>query len=162
MRMRKAYGRAQGGYRLCDETFGEGAGGIKIAVPETLPGHYRPEHEEINKMVRSATAFGFAALLIGAPAWAQQQDLVAKGQAVYSAQKCSMCHSIAGKGQAKGPLDDVGGRLKADDIREWIVDPAKMTKEHNATRKPAMRAYSNLPKEDLEALVAYISSLKKK
>ena len=28
-----------------------------------------------------------------------------KGAAVYAAQKCSMCHSLDGKGQAKGPLD---------------------------------------------------------
>ncbi len=93
---------------------------------------------------------------------AQAQDLVAKGQAVYNAQKCSMCHSIEGKGQAKGPLDDVGGKLKADDIREWIVNPAKMAKDHNATRKPIMKAYTNLSKDDLDALVAYMLSLKKK
>lgn len=107
----------------------------------------------------------FGAFVLVAPATsasAQSQDLIAKGQAVYAAQKCSMCHSIEGKGQAKGPLDDVGGKLKADDIREWIVNPAKMTKEHNATRKPPMRAYPNLPKEDLEALVVYMASLKKK
>jgi len=114
-------------------------------------------------MVRFIPAIcAFALVAIATPAQAQSTDLVAKGQAVYAAQKCSMCHSIAGKGQAKGPLDDVGGKLKVEDIREWIVNPAKMTKEHNVTRKPAMKAYSNLPKEDLEALVAYMASLKKK
>ena len=105
------------------------------------------------------------AVLMAGPVTAgerQDKELIAKGEAVYVAQKCSLCHSIAGKGQAKGPLDDVGGKLKAEDIREWIVNPAKMTKDHNATRKPAMRAYSNLPKEDLDALVAYMLSLKKK
>lgn len=114
-------------------------------------------------MVRLITGFGVVALLsVSIPAQAQSKELIAKGEAVYTANKCSLCHSIAGKGQAKGPLDDVGGKLKAEDIREWIVDPAKMAKEHKATRKPAMKAYSNLPKEDLEALVAYMSSLKKK
>lgn len=112
---------------------------------------------------RFVTAFSIAAFLGAAvPAQAQSPDLIAKGQAVYSAQKCSMCHSIEGKGQAKGPLDEVGGKLDAEDIREWIVNPAKMAKEHNATRKPVMKAYPNLPKDDLEALVAYMSSLKKK
>jgi mono/diheme cytochrome c family protein len=114
-------------------------------------------------MVRLVTALGIVASLVAAvPAQAQSKDLIAKGQAVYAAQKCSMCHSIEGKGQAKGPLDEVGGKLDADDIREWIVNPAKMAKEHNATRKPMMKAYPNLPKEDLEALVAYMTSLKKK
>ena len=103
-----------------------------------------------------------ALVAVATPAQAQSTDLAAKGQAVYTAQKCSMCHSIEGKGQAKGPLDEVGGKLDAEDIREWIVNPAKMAKEHNATRKPVMKAYPNLPKDDLEALVAYMSSLKKK
>lgn len=85
-----------------------------------------------------------------------------KGEAVYAAQKCSMCHSIDGKGQAKGPLDGVGTKLTADEIREWIAHPAEMTKKHNATRKPVMKAYPNLPKEDLEALVAFLASKKKK
>src|SRR5688572_13820839 len=114
-------------------------------------------------MARWVTSFGVFFLLIASvPARAQSKELIAKGEAVYTAQKCALCHSIAGKGQTKGPLDDVGGKLKVEDIREWIVDPAKMAKEHKATRKPVMKAYSNLPKEDLEALVAYMSSLKKK
>lgn len=83
-----------------------------------------------------------------------------KGVAVYAAQKCSMCHSLDGKGQAKGPLDGVGKKMSADDIRKWIVTPAEMTAKANATRKPVMRAYPNLPKEDLDALVAYLAAKK--
>jgi hypothetical protein len=59
-------------------------------------------------------------------------------------------------------LDDVGSRLTAEEIRMWLVDPAEMTKKTNAARKPAMRAYPKLAKEDLDGLVAYMSSLKKK
>ena len=95
-------------------------------------------------------------------ATAAAQD-TARGEKVYAAQKCNMCHSIAGKGQAKGPLDGVGSKLTEAEIREWIVDPVAMTKKTNATRKPPMTAkYKNLPKEDLDALVAYMVSLKKK
>ena len=71
------------------------------------------------------------------------------------------CHSLEGKGQAKGPLDGVGSKLSADEIRQWIVNPAEMTAKTNATRKPAMRAYPNLPKDDLDALVAYMLAQKK-
>ena len=115
-------------------------------------------------MIRSfATAVGLVVLVAASStAQAQSKELIAKGQAVYTAQKCALCHSIEGKGQVKGPLDDVGGKLKVEDIREWIVNPAKMAKDHHATRKPAMKAYSNLPKDDLDALVAYLSSVKKK
>jgi len=58
------------------------------------------------------------------PALAQD---AAKGAKVYADQKCSLCHSIAGKGNAKGALDDVGSKLKAEEIREWILDPVGMT-----------------------------------
>ena len=84
-----------------------------------------------------------------------------KGEQVYAAQKCATCHSLDGKGMAKGPLDGVGSKLSADEIREWIVNPAAMTKKTNATRKPPMRAYPKLPKEDLDALVAFMVSKKK-
>ena len=98
--------------------------------------------------------------VLGLPAVARAQ--VERGMKVYVEQKCSVCHSIDGKGNAKGPLDSVGVKLSADDVREWIVHPAEMTKKTKAERKPPMRAYPNLSKEDLDALVAYMLSLKKK
>ncbi|MFN7918222.1 MAG: cytochrome c [Vicinamibacterales bacterium] len=98
-------------------------------------------------------------LLIGVASVASAQDK-AKGEAVFAAQKCSLCHSVAGKGNPKGALDDVGSKLKADDIRAWIVDAKAMTAKTGATRKPDMKAYS-LPKEDVDNLVAYLQSLKK-
>jgi len=92
-----------------------------------------------------------------------QDAKVEKGAKVYADQKCSICHSIAGKGNAKGALDGVGTKLTEAEIREWIVDPAKATAKAKAERKPPMPAkYASLPKDDLDALVAYVSSLKKK
>lgn len=109
-------------------------------------------------------AAAFAIVAIGGPAWAQSS--AEKGEKVYADQKCSMCHSIAGKGNAKGPLDNVGSKLSADELRQWIVDPATMAKKANATRTPPMSAmaakYKALPKEDLDALVAYLQTLKGK
>jgi mono/diheme cytochrome c family protein len=101
-----------------------------------------------------------AAVLVGLAASANAQDLKAKGAEVFTAQKCSLCHSIAGKGNPKGALDDVGNKAKPDEIRQWIVDAKGMTAKTAATRKPEMKAYT-LPKEDVDALVAYLSSLKK-
>lgn len=102
------------------------------------------------------------ALLLAAPALAQEPDaaLVERGVAVYEASRCALCHAVAGTGNAKGPLDGVGARLTAEQIERWIVSPAEMTAEANATRRPAMRAYPSLPEADLEALVAYMLSLK--
>lgn len=91
---------------------------------------------------------------------AQDAALVEKGQKVYAANKCQTCHSIQGKGNKKGALDGVGSKLSADEIRAWLVDPADMTAKSKSTRKPPMKSYKNLPKEDIDALVAYMQSLK--
>jgi mono/diheme cytochrome c family protein len=99
-----------------------------------------------------------AALLIAPlPLAAQDQAQIDKGKAVYDAQRCSLCHAIGGRGNAKGPLDGVGAKLSAADIRKWIVSPKEMKSTTN--RKPEMRAYPNLPAADLDALVAYMLSL---
>jgi mono/diheme cytochrome c family protein len=89
------------------------------------------------------------------------RDVRAQGAQIFVDQKCSLCHSIAGKGNAKGPLDDVGSRLKADEIREWLVDAKGMTAKTKAARKPEMKAYT-LEKSDVDSLVAYLVTLKKK
>jgi mono/diheme cytochrome c family protein len=98
-------------------------------------------------------------MVVAAAGAAAAQDSAA-GAKIFADQKCSVCHSIAGKGNAKGPLDDVGGKLSAADIRSWIEDAPGMTAKTNAPRKPVMKSYS-LPKGDVDALVAYLSTLKK-
>jgi len=104
-----------------------------------------------------------AALVIVAAgvASAQSQAQVDEGQEVFTAQKCSICHSVAGKGNAKGVLDGVGSKLSADEIRQWITDAPAMAAKVKAERKPPMKAFTSLPKDQLDALVAYVQSLKK-
>jgi mono/diheme cytochrome c family protein len=99
-------------------------------------------------------------LMVGLAGMAEAQDARAKGEQVYVAQKCSICHAVAGKGNPKGALDNVGAKLTPEEIRLWIEDAKGMTAKTKAPRKPEMRNYS-LPKEDVDALVAYLSSLKK-
>jgi mono/diheme cytochrome c family protein len=99
-----------------------------------------------------------AVVFVPVPALAQS---AAAGEKVYTAQKCSACHAVAGKGNKNGALDEVGSKLSADEIRQWIVDAPGMTAKAKATRKPPMKSYM-LAKEDLDNLVAYMQSLKKK
>jgi mono/diheme cytochrome c family protein len=100
-------------------------------------------------------------ICLGLPATAAAQDAkVTKGAEVYAAQKCALCHSIGDKGNKKGPLDGVGSKLSAADIRQWMTDTKAMTAKTSATRKPEMKSYT-LPKDDLDALVVYMVSLKK-
>jgi mono/diheme cytochrome c family protein len=109
----------------------------------------------------SRIAVGMMLITLLGAASAAAQDAKARGEKVYADQKCSLCHSIGGKGNAKGPLDDVGSKLSADEIRAWITDAKGMTAKTKSTRKPEMKSYT-LPKEDVDALVAYLSTLKKK
>jgi mono/diheme cytochrome c family protein len=85
----------------------------------------------------------------------------AQGEAVFQKQKCSLCHSVAGKGNAKGPLEGVGTKYSAAELKLWITSPAEMAKKHNATRKPQMKSFAALPAADVDALIAYLQTLKK-
>ena len=91
----------------------------------------------------------------------QDEAQIKRGQEVYTAQKCSLCHQIAGKGNKASPLDGVGKKLSADEIRQWIVDPVAMAAKVKSTKKPVMQnKYGKLPAADIDALVAYMQSLK--
>ena len=105
------------------------------------------------------TVFGVMLAVSLAATAAAQDSKIAKGQQVYADQKCGMCHSIADKGNKKGPLDGVGKKLSDADIRRWMTDAKAMTEKTKATRKPDMKSYA-LPKDDLDAIVAYMASLK--
>lgn len=101
------------------------------------------------------------ALCTGIVASAAAEDAkVAKGEKLFVDQKCTLCHSVGEKGNKKGPLDTMVAKLSDGEIREWITDAKGMTAKTKPTRKPEMKQYA-LPKDDVDALVAYTASLKK-
>jgi mono/diheme cytochrome c family protein len=112
-------------------------------------------------LVITGWLFVFAAIASAGIANAQDAAQVKKGQEVYTAQKCQVCHAVAGKGGKASPLDGVGAKLSAGDIRAWIVTPKEASAKAKSTKKPPMPAkYGSLPAADLDALVAYMQSLK--
>ena len=115
-------------------------------------------------MRKTLVTIGCLALFAFAPSAsfaAGQDDHVKKGMEVYAAQKCSVCHAIAGKGKAANPLDGVGAKLSAADTKQWIVEPVAMAAKVGSTKKPPMpKKYDKLAAADLDALVAYMQSLK--
>lgn len=94
-------------------------------------------------------------------ATAAAQDTKTQGAKVFADQKCALCHSLDGKGNPKGPMEDALRQLSDDEIRAWITDAKGMTEKTKAPRKPPMKEFK-LPKKDVDALVAYLSSMKKK
>lgn len=88
-----------------------------------------------------------------AAAVADVTTAVEGGRRVYDREGCAMCHSIAGKGSRRVPLDGVGGRLGVDEIRKWIVSPQEM--------KPGVKKEPyRLGGRDLEMLIEYLAGLK--
>jgi cytochrome c2 len=115
------------------------------------------------RMIRSRVSMTLAtaALITTGGAFAQDAATVEKGKTVYADQKCKMCHAVAGVGNLKGSLDGVGGKLSADEIKQWLQNPKEMAEKTKAARKPPMKSYPTLPAGDRDALVAYLQTLKK-
>jgi cytochrome c2 len=96
------------------------------------------------------------ALLVNqAIAWAQTDPAkIAKGQAVYAEKKCSLCHLIRSHGGKVGPeLTMVGAKRDAEWLRMFMKEPKAMVP------KAKMLPFKGTD-EELEAVVAYMASLK--
>jgi len=106
---------------------------------------------------RIAVATAVLAIAAAVPAFAQNK--AEQGAALFAAQKCTMCHSVAGKGNPKGPLDKLTAKNKAEHIRQWLQDPEGMRAKQSATRTPAMKALKLTP-DQIDALVAYLTAVK--
>jgi mono/diheme cytochrome c family protein len=94
------------------------------------------------------------------PVSAQDAKAAARGAALYAEQKCSVCHAVAGKGNAKHPLDTVGKTSTAEMIKLWLTDPKAAETKSGKKAMPPMKSYASLPAADIDALVAYMLSLK--
>lgn len=89
------------------------------------------------------------------PAWAQgDAALITKGEKIYADKKCALCHMIKGKGgKTGGDLSDVGARREASWLKQFMKDPKAM--DPKAAKMLPFRGSD----EELEALVAYLTSL---
>ena len=98
----------------------------------------------------------------GVAVWGQDAQRVAHGRKLYDELKCGTCHMVEGKGaKMASPLDGVGDKLSAADLKMWLTDPAAMTAKLKTKPKVAMKKVER-PDADLDALVAYMQTLKKK
>ena len=113
----------------------------------------------MKRLVTVTIAAVFAAVALPAVV-STQADKIEAGKKVYAAQKCATCHSVAGVGSKMAPLDGVGSKLSAAEIKAWITDPDPLTAKLATKPKVKMKKYT-LAEADLDALVAYVSSLKK-
>ncbi len=78
----------------------------------------------------------------------------ANGKKVFEREKCGVCHTTK-----MNSLEGVGSKLTAEQIREWIENPAEAAKNQKSTAKMKMPK-KNLSKTDVDDLVAYLQTLK--
>jgi len=98
-----------------------------------------------------------AALLCAGMAVAQDAAMIEKGKAVFDSAKpaCKACHN-----ESKAPLDKYGATGTAEDAKAWLRTPKEMFTKTGKTG--LMPAYNDkkISDEDLDALAAYLMSMK--
>lgn len=86
------------------------------------------------------------------------REAIEAGRLVYKEQGCALCHSIAGKGNPRNPLDGVGLRRTAEEIRDRIIGADTLQgviPEHALKFK---QSYKKLHDDDLSNLVIYLQN----
>jgi nitric oxide reductase subunit C len=80
---------------------------------------------------------------------------ISTGEAVYKAQGCSACHTIAGVGGKVGPDLSTIGKIRN---KQWIEVQLKTPKAHDP--KSIMPSFSKLSDKDLDDLAHYLAGLR--
>lgn len=106
-------------------------------------------------IVRTALAVVVMVSVASAGALAAgQAGNAANGAKLYTAQKCSVCHKIAGKGGPMGPdLSTVGGKRDAKWLAAYLANPKSVDPKN---KMPVVK----LKGAEMDDLVAYLLSLK--
>jgi mono/diheme cytochrome c family protein len=115
----------------------------------------------IGALVAAAAVSVASAQSGGPPPAKPSPELLAAGRKVYDRERCLTCHQIAKHGNSRFPLDGVGTRLTPEQIRRWITHTSEM--EDALPKMPPVRMSAikyRLSAADLDALVAYLGSLK--
>ena len=84
---------------------------------------------------------------------------IERGRAVYEQQKCATCHSIAGVGNPRNPLDGVGAKWSASEMVAWITGTGSAADVLPAGIAKRKQRYRSIPADELTALVAYLLTL---
>jgi cytochrome c oxidase subunit II len=98
---------------------------------------------------------GVAMLVITSPALAQERStLVEQGNQLFFKQGCYGCHTVGKVGTPIGPdLSHVGAQYSPSYLTGWLHDP---TSQKRAAHMPKI----DLTEQEIQALVAYLSSLR--
>jgi mono/diheme cytochrome c family protein len=83
-----------------------------------------------------------------------------RGRAIFASKGCPRCHSVAGEGNARNPLDGVGARRTPAELRAWTLGAEVLADSLPPSAFRAKQAFQQMPAEELGPLITYLSSLK--
>lgn len=89
----------------------------------------------------------------------QDKKQVEVGRTIYDQQFCASCHSIAGKGNPRVPLDNVGARRTPEELRDWITGADSLKGVLPESTRNMKQRYKALTEDEMEALVSYLRRL---
>jgi mono/diheme cytochrome c family protein len=103
-------------------------------------------------------AVAFAVAGVASVASAGDAALIEKGKAVFDNAKpaCKTCHN-----EKKNPLDNYGAAGSVEDVKAWLRTPKDMLAKTGKKGPKVAFGPEKISDEDLEALAAYLMSLKK-
>jgi mono/diheme cytochrome c family protein len=87
-------------------------------------------------------------------------DQVARGRTVYDSQGCALCHGIAGAGDQRYPLDGIGSRSSAVELRRMVAPDDGMRSLFPGDAFEMKQMYRDLPDAEMNDLVAFLISLR--
>jgi hypothetical protein len=88
----------------------------------------------------------------------QANDSLA-GLGVFRASGCERCHSVAGVGSPRYPLDGVGSRRTEDALFAWTVGSEAVQDSLSPSALRAKQRYLQLPAAEMRVLLAYMARL---
>lgn len=113
-----------------------------------------------NPVAASVRSPGVESGAAAAPPTAPDPALVALGRTVFEEQACTRCHAAEGRGNPRLPLDGVGTRRAVSELPDWVTGTGAAREELGRSTARVKGAFTQLPREELDAVVAYLSSLR--
>ena len=87
-----------------------------------------------------------------------EPERIEAGRQVYLQQNCARCHSIAGEGNPRIPLDNIGVKHSAEELRDYITGADRLNLSKRISK--LKQQYQLLPTDELDALIIYMRSLR--
>ncbi len=88
-----------------------------------------------------------------------RQERIEHGLKIYNQQGCSLCHAIEGHGNPRSPLDGVGSKRSAEELRNWVMGDDEIQGQLSERSFKFKQAH-RITDDELESLIYYLQSLR--